>query len=195
MFRLPLIAANFKHMPGFRRTRCHGKSCRESRTTRHEHGNLNMGVIPLGSRRRPWGKAVDSSAESRQVMHLREWSHSNLEYAWKLVNSGLEGALSGEEEFLQGSPLAPFLSDCAHKALLPAAVGACVAVLGSCLENGHQTATRTLGFGLLGSVLGFAAGMAWCNRRLAACVASGALKRVDILRDKHWLEKNPIDYA
>lgn len=128
-------------------------------------------------------------------MHLREWWHSNLEYGRKLVNSGLEGALSAKEEFLHGRPLAPFLSDSACKAFLPAAVGVCMAVLGSRSENGHQTATRALGFGLLGSVLGFAAGMAWCNRCLAASVVSGALKRVDIVRDERWLEKNPIDYA
>lgn len=128
-------------------------------------------------------------------MHLREWSHSNLEYGRKLVNSGLEGARRGEEEFLHGRPLAPFLGDSARTAFMPAAIGACVAALGCRAANGHRTATRAVAFGLLGSVVGFAAGMAWCTRRLTSSVATGARKRVEAVRDEHWLEANPIDYA
>jgi hypothetical protein len=35
----------------------------------------------------------------------------------------------------------------------------------------------------------------WESRLLAASVAGGALSRIDKVRDEHWFEKNPIDYA
>jgi hypothetical protein len=50
-------------------------------------------------------------------------------------------------------------------------------------------------FGLLGGAIGFGAGIAWENRRLAASAASGALRNIGRVRDEHWLERHPIDYA
>jgi hypothetical protein len=128
-------------------------------------------------------------------MHVREWSHSNLEYGRKLVSSGLQGARKAEQEFLHGKPLGPVLSDSACTALIPAAIGACVAALGCRSANGHRSATRAVAFSVLGSVVGFAAGMAWGTRRLTSSVAAGARTRVEAVRDEHWLEANPIDYA
>jgi len=52
-----------------------------------------------------------------------------------------------------------------------------------------------LAFGLLGSAIGFGAGIAWQDRRLAASVARGALRNIGRVRDEHWLEGHPIDYA
>lgn len=127
-------------------------------------------------------------------MQLREWSNSNFEYGRKLVNSGLEGARRGEEEFLHGKPLAPILSGSAQQALLPAGITGCVAALAYSSAKGHSVC-RTVAWGLFGSVVGFAAGMAWYNRRLAASMANGARKRVEAVRDEHWLQENPIDYA
>jgi hypothetical protein len=54
---------------------------------------------------------------------------------------------------------------------------------------------RVLAFGLLGGAIGLGAGLVWENRCLAASVAGGALRNIDRVRDEHWLEKNPIDYA
>ncbi len=62
-------------------------------------------------------------------MELGEWVKSNVDYGRRLVGSGIEGARSGQEEFLNGEPLAPFLGESVKGALLPAAVGACVGVL------------------------------------------------------------------
>jgi hypothetical protein len=40
-------------------------------------------------------------------MNLREWSESEVEYGRKVLNSGLAGARSGQEAFLNGRPLTP----------------------------------------------------------------------------------------
>jgi len=123
------------------------------------------------------------------------WSKSEVEYGRKVLNSGLEGARSGREAFLDGRPLTPFLSESVRNALKPAAIGACLGVLGSGPGIRHKSIGRMLAFSLLGGAIGFGAGVVWHNRRLAVSVARGALANIDRVRDEHWLEKHPIDYA
>jgi hypothetical protein len=126
---------------------------------------------------------------------LREWSKSNAEYGRKLLDSGIEGARSGQEEFLNGQSLTPFLSESARHALLPAALGACIGVLGSYAGGRQKSIFRSLAYGLLGGAIGFGAGLAWENRGFTASVAGGAMKNIGKVRDEHWLTKHPIDYA
>jgi threonine/homoserine/homoserine lactone efflux protein len=128
-------------------------------------------------------------------MKVSEWSKSNIDYGRKLLDSGLEGARSGEGEFLQGERLAPFIEESARHALEPATIGVFLGVLSSYTGNGHKSTSRILAYGLLGGAIGFGIGVAWGNRRLAASVASSAMKSMGKVRDEHWLENNPIDYA
>jgi len=79
--------------------------------------------------------------------------------------------------------------------LKPAALGACLGVLGGCSGNRNKSIGRVLAFALLGSAIGFGARVVWENRRLAASVARGALRNIDQVRDEHWLDRHPIDYA
>ena len=129
-------------------------------------------------------------------MNLREWSQSEVEYGRKVLNSGLAGARSGQEEFLNGNPLTPFLGRTVRNASAPAAVGTILGVLGSLAgENHHKCAARSLVFGLLGGAIGLGMSIAWQSRRLTACAANGALRNIGRVRDEHWLETHPIDYA
>jgi hypothetical protein len=68
-------------------------------------------------------------------------------------------------------------------------------MLTGCPKTGHRSPTRVLASGLLGGLIGLTAGVVWESRLLAASVAGGVLSRIDEVRDEHWLEKNPIDYA
>jgi hypothetical protein len=52
-----------------------------------------------------------------------------------------------------------------------------------------------LAYGLLGGAIGLGIAVAWGNRRLAARVASSAFRSMGKVRDEHWLENHPIDYA
>lgn len=126
---------------------------------------------------------------------LTDWSRSSLDYGKKLVNSGLEGAKNGEEEFLHGDELTPYLGHSACKAIAPAVIGASIGALSGYYGDRRHSALRAFGFGLLGGLLGFAANLAWDNRRFAKCIFSDAVKNINKVRDEHWLEKNPIDYA
>jgi len=48
---------------------------------------------------------------------------------------------------------------------------------------------------LSATAIGFGASLAWQTRRLARSITRGALRNVSRVRDEHWLEKHPIDYA
>jgi len=138
-----------------------------------------------------------SPIENREEipMELREWSKSNADYGRKLLNSGIEGARSGREAFLNGDSLTPFLSESVRSALKTAALGACIGVLGSYPGYRQKSITRALTYGLLGGAIGLGAGLAWESRRLTASVAGSALKNIGRVRDEHWLTRHPIDYA
>jgi len=125
-----------------------------------------------------------------------EWSKSSVDYGHKLANSALEGAHEGEDKFLKEELLTPYLGESARHALWPALVGALSGVMLASRENPRRSsASRLLAFGLVGSAIGFGAGMICENRHLFASVAAGAWKKLNQTRDEHWFEKNPIDYA
>jgi len=128
-------------------------------------------------------------------MDLCRWSKSNADYSRDVFHSGIEGARSGREAFLNGESITPFLSETARKALKPAALGACIGVVGSYPGSRQKPTIITLAYGLLGGAIGFFAGLVWESRHLTASAAGGALKSMGRVRDEHWLTKHPIDYA
>lgn len=128
-------------------------------------------------------------------MNFSQWTKSNADYGRKLLNSGFEGARSGEEEFLSGKPIAPFLSESARHSVTAAVLGASIGLLGGLSTTRHKSTIKAVACGLVGAALGFGASVAWEGRSLGASVIAGALKNIGKVRDEHWLEKNPIDYA
>jgi hypothetical protein len=128
-------------------------------------------------------------------MDFRHWSKSEIEYGRKILDSGLEGARSGEEEFLHGRPLKPFITGSIRTAMIPAALGASVGIVSNLPANGHRSIGRMLLFGFLGGAIGFSTGLAWENRRLTASAAHAALRNIHRVRDEHWVEKHPVAYA
>lgn len=127
-------------------------------------------------------------------MGWHSWSKSNAEYTRKLVHSAAEGAHCGEQAFLGGEPLTSYLSVSARSALGPAVVGAFLGALSSYSADRHKP-NRALALGSLGCAIGFAAGVLWQSRRLTASVADGAWNKISKVRDEHWFDRNPIDYA
>ena len=126
-------------------------------------------------------------------MTAQQWLKSEVRYGRKVLNAGLEGSRSGQEAFLNGRPLTPYLNNSVRKALIPAVLGTCVGALGSAALN--RSVGRVLTVALLGGAIGFVAGVAWESRGLTVSAARGALKKVGKVRDEHWFERNPIDYA
>jgi hypothetical protein len=48
---------------------------------------------------------------------------------------------------------------------------------------------------VLGAFLGLTAGLLWETRFLTVSSAGAALEGIEKVRDEHWLERHPIDYA
>ncbi len=128
-------------------------------------------------------------------MDLRRWSKSEVDYGRKVLTSGLAGARSGQEAFLHGRSLTPFLGKVIRNSLTPAAVGACLGLLGSCPGNRQRSVHKALAFGFLGWVIGLGVGVAWESRGLTASVTGDAMKNIGRVRDEHWFDRHPIDYA
>lgn len=128
-------------------------------------------------------------------MNFVELSKSSVDYGRKLVDSALAGARDGEEDFFKEKPQARYFTESARQALTPTVIGACIGVVGGYLGNKRRSPSRAVACGLLGSAIGFCAGMAWESRELTARVASSSWKSISKARDTHWFEKNPIDYA
>jgi hypothetical protein len=128
-------------------------------------------------------------------MSVGEWVKSNVDYGRRIVGSGIEGARSGQDEFLDGKPLLPVLGESAKDSLIPAAAGLGVGLLIGYAIFRRKRAPGVIAYGLLGGLLGFGGGMAWENRHLGASVAGGAIKNIGKVRDEQWLTRNPIDYA
>lgn len=136
-----------------------------------------------------------SEESEATAMEPHNRSKSEFEYGRKAMHSALEGARCGEEAFLRGRSLSPFLGEGVRDALKPAAVGACIGLLGSYPGDHRGSIGRALAFGLAGWAIGFGAGVAWKTRGLIESVATNAFRNIGKVRDEHWLERHPIDYA
>ncbi len=128
-------------------------------------------------------------------MSLGKWVKSNVDYGRRLVDSGIEGARSGQEEFFDGKPVTPFLEEAVKGALVPAAIGATLGLVISYPLCRQKSKSAIFAFGLLGCAIGLGAGLAWESRELSASVAGNAMKKMGRVRDDQWLSKHPIDYA
>jgi len=120
---------------------------------------------------------------------------SGLQYGRELVNSGLSGLRSGRVAHLQRQPLYGVLSESARGAIGLAAIGACAALAGSCLAGRRDRTAKAVGYGVAGSVIGILLALGWKTRELTASMGRSALKEMGAVRDQHWLQNHPIDYA
>jgi hypothetical protein len=121
---------------------------------------------------------------------------SSLGYGRSLVQSGYEGARSTGEAALAGASVSSVLLQSARSSWVAAAVGATLGAAGVALGSKRRRfSALVLASGALGAAVGIATGVAWRTRHLTGEMARGARKSIDLVRDAHWLSKNPINYA
>jgi len=128
-------------------------------------------------------------------MTVEQWCESEVRYGRDILAAGFEGIRSGRQVFLNGKPFSPFFHESLRRALKPAVIGACVGLSGGCTGSPSRSLRRMLSLGLVGGAIGFGLGIAWECRYLTAGAVSSALKKIGKVRDEHWFERNPIDYA
>jgi hypothetical protein len=114
-----------------------------------------------------------------------------MNYLWQLTRAGWQGAASARQETNPARLAPPSMSaTCAS-----AAIGAAAGILAAQLAGKRQRASAVAIGGTVGSIVGVGASAAWSARHVSRAAARAALCRVNALRDAHWLELNPIDYA
>lgn len=128
-------------------------------------------------------------------MSVGTWSKSTVEYGRRLVDSAVDGIRTGEDEFRVDGRLTPYIAKGAIRSLAPAALGCFLGAYSVLLRRERQSATRILTGCILGGLIGFGAGIVWETRYLTESIGVNVRKRVQSVRDEHWLEENPIDYA
>ena len=128
-------------------------------------------------------------------MTLDEWLKSGIEYGRELVRAAMEGARSAEDEVLEGKSPRALLVRSARGSLAPTATVAFVSALAGYCASRRKSAPTAVAFGLLGAVIGLAGGMAWGTRHMTGGMARGAIRKMSVTRDAHWLSHHPVDYA
>jgi hypothetical protein len=139
-----------------------------------------------------------ASMPSRRLEGVALKSHrslrNRLRYGQSLLESGVSGLKSGRDHQLHGQPLSSVLTQSAKASLSLATVGASAALLRLCASR-RRRIPNAIAFGVIGSAIGFLAGFAWETRDLTAGMGRSALKEIGVVRDEHWLQGHPIDYA
>jgi hypothetical protein len=116
---------------------------------------------------------------------------SDIAYAGYLIGAVLEGFNEAPKP-ANGRAFTPVLTSAIWP---PMAIGAAIGLLSASLSRGNKPAYRVAVGGLLGSAVGFGAGIAWTSRDYTGAVARSTIQKVNTVRDARWLEKNPIAYA
>lgn len=112
-------------------------------------------------------------------------------YLKQLAGAGWQG-VAGTRHEMRGGAFSPRLETFLWQ---PAAVGAALGMLSAGLTGNAKSKSRVAVGGLVGSVVGFGAALAWASRKFSGCAARRTVRLVNATRDAHWLQQNPIDYA
>lgn len=124
------------------------------------------------------------------------WLESNLNYGKNLVGSSVEGARSAGRMMSEGECVGSVLAKSARDSWQVVAIGVGLGVLCGLLTTRRKSsAGKVLACSVVGGIVGLGAGMAWETRQLTGDMARGAIRNAKVVRDAHWLERHPIDYA
>jgi hypothetical protein len=108
-----------------------------------------------------------------------------------LVGAGLDGIAIVRQE--SRGPV--FTTPLQTVAWTPTAIGATIGAVGARLIRREKGASGMAIGGLIGSLFGFGAALAWASRDFTGPAARKTLRGVNAVRDAHWLETHPITYA
>ena len=112
-------------------------------------------------------------------------------YTRQLVGAGMDAIAAARQE-CKGAIFTPPLQTVAWT---PTAIGATIGALGSRLIRRDKGTSGAAIGGLIGSVFGFGAALAWASRDFTRPAARKTVQGVNTVRDAHWLESHPITYA
>jgi uncharacterized membrane protein YeaQ/YmgE (transglycosylase-associated protein family) len=130
-------------------------------------------------------------------MNMGNWLKSEVEYGRDLADSGWQGARTAWDTVVRTEPVGKLVSRSVRRSWAPTVMGAGVGALCALLvmQRRKPSAPVTVALGVVGSVVGFTAGVAWETRQLSSEVARGAMRQISSTRDLHWLDRHPINFG
>ena len=128
-------------------------------------------------------------------MSVKETVKENLAYSKELLEAGIEGISVARKEVLEAEGTADLVTSAAQESWQPATIGVLAGAICGVLADDRKPIRGVIAGGLLGAVLGFAGSFAWKTRPLTSAVARKTGKRINEVRDGHWLSKHPINYG
>lgn len=120
---------------------------------------------------------------------------AGLEYGKELVESAYEGAREAQTDEFDEGELTEELREVLEDSWRPALIGACAGALVGYVTDRERSSSNVLAGLLVGAAVGFAGSLVWGSRHVTGTLAKGAVKGVGRMRDRRWLEKNPVVYG
>lgn len=128
-------------------------------------------------------------------MSIKETVKENIAYSKELLEAGIDGANSARQEVLTAETTSDLVTSAAQESWQPATIGVLVGAICGVLADDRKPLRGVIAGSLFGAVLGFGGSFAWKTRPLTTAMARKAGKRINQVRDGHWLSKNPINYG
>ncbi len=123
-------------------------------------------------------------------MELLRSLKPELVYAKRMATAGWNGIVSTRQEFNRNLFTPATTAD-----WIPTMIGGGIGLSSGFLMGKRRSSSRVALSALLGSVVGFSAGLAWRSRHVTGNAARRSMRLVNEVRDTRWLERHPIDYA
>jgi hypothetical protein len=111
---------------------------------------------------------------------------SDIAYVGQLIGAGWQGATR-----VRTRPDGPREAGL----LTPVAIGAALGALSVRAFGRRKSASTVAIGGMIGTIVGCGAAVAWASRGLVVPAARGAVRCMNAVRDARWLESHPITYA
>jgi len=124
------------------------------------------------------------------MAHNHPIAHS-IDYGRELLHAGIDGIRNGERVAMT-STAQRHIADSARQALGAAVVGGSIAlVVCKLLDSRRLRLAPAFACG----TAAFCADFLWRTRSISSNVVAYAEREISKVRDQHWLESHPIDYA
>ena len=124
-------------------------------------------------------------------MSHRHRIEENFRYARELLLAGMQGIQSGERLMMSSDSRRQITTSARH-ALKAAVVGGSLVLLASTLTDHRRVRVARI---FACSSIAFCADLLWNTRAISSQVLDCAEREIANVRDQHWLESHPIDYA
>lgn len=128
-------------------------------------------------------------------MNIKDTVKENFAYSKELLEAGIDGANTARQEMLAAEETIDLVASAAQESWQPAAISGFAGAVCGVLADDRRPLRGVIIGGLLGVLLGFTGGFVWRTRPLTSAMARNAGKRINEVRDGHWLSKHPINYG